>query len=100
MVKALQVADEIVRLLGGEQGLSRLRIHDIAEHERGISAFVGTNPMRAVLVIMKSEGGFTLTVQTLSPPIKHSTYEVPANYLKAALRMELKQRRISARTKP
>lgn len=94
MVKAsVDIADEIVRLLGGERGLARLKVHDITEHARGISAFVGRDPLFAVVVIIKTEGGFTLSLQSLLPPIRYSSYEVPAKHLKAALRMELQRRK-------
>ena len=94
MVKTtVNIAAEIVRLLGGERGLARLRIHRITEHARGISAFVGRDPLYAVLVIIKTDGGFTLSLQSLLPPIGYSSYEVPGQHLKAALRMELQRRK-------
>ena len=94
MLKALQVADEIVGLLGGERGLARLGIHSVQEFEDGISAFVKSKASDiAVVVIRKAGKGYTIAIQTLLPPIRFSSYEVKGKYLKSALRMELWRRK-------
>lgn len=94
MVKAsIQIADEIVRLLGGERGLSRLKMYDITEHDKGLSAFIGRDPILAVVVITKTTNGFTLTVQSILPPISYSSKEVSANHLKLAIQRELRHQR-------
>lgn len=91
MVKAqLKVADEIVRLLGGERGLQRLRIGNVKEFPDGISCFAqGQLVLFACIVIRKSDHGFVLSVQTLEPPIRYASYEVKPKHLKAALRLEI-----------
>lgn len=96
MVKAsIKVADEIVRLLGGEKGLSRLGLHDITEFGDGLSAFVQGSynrkekTPRAVVVIRRVGANFSFTIQTILPPIRSCNYEVKAKHLKPALRMEL-----------
>lgn len=100
MVKeSIKVADEIVTLLGGEKGLTRLGLHSLREFEDGVSAFVigaikrGEITDRAVVVIRRVGSNYSVTIQTILPPIRSCQYEVKPKYLRSVLRMELWRRK-------